>query len=68
MRLSVHALADQVPPLGHIPRILGRMKASNDAIPRACAMVIHVLADSDVSGRGLYKWWAGLIGDGGDLC
>lgn len=45
-------LADQVPPLGHIPRILGRMKATNDAIPRSCAMVIHVLADSDVSNIG----------------
>ena len=42
-------LADQVPPLGHIPRILGRMKATNDIIPRSCTMVIHVLADSDVS-------------------
>ena len=42
-------LADQVPPLGHIPRILGRMKATNDIIPRSCALVIHVLADSDVS-------------------
>ena len=42
-------LADQVPPLGHIPRILGRMKATNNIIPRSCALVIHVLADSDVS-------------------
>ena len=25
------------------------MKASNDAIPKACVQVIHVLADSDVS-------------------
>jgi len=39
----------QVPPLGHIPRIFARMKASNDAIPKACVQVIHVLADSDVS-------------------
>ena len=46
-------LADQVPPLGHIPRILGRMKATNDAIPRSCAMVVHVLADSDVSSSNL---------------
>lgn len=48
-------LADQVPPLGHIPRILGRMKASNDVIPRSCAMVIHVLADSDVCVRTMSK-------------
>ena len=26
------------------------MKASNDAIPKACVQVIHILADSDVSG------------------
>lgn len=39
----------QVPPLGHIPRIFARMKASNDAIPKACVQVVHVLADSDVS-------------------
>lgn len=39
----------QVPPLGHIPRILARMKASSsDAIPKACVEVIHILADSEV--------------------
>ena len=40
----------QVPPLGHIPRILARMKASNDAIPKACMQVINVLAESEVRG------------------
>ncbi len=39
----------QVPPLGHIPRILARMKAENDAIPKACLQVTHILADSEVS-------------------
>ena len=39
----------QVPPLGHIPRILARMKASSsDAIPKACVEVVHILADSEV--------------------
>ena len=38
----------QVPPLGHIPRILARMKASNEAIPKSCVQVINVLAESEV--------------------
>lgn len=38
----------QVPPLGHIPRILARMKANNDAIPKSCLQVINVLAESEV--------------------
>lgn len=43
------SLADQVPPLGHIPRIFERMRAANESIPRACVLVIQVLAESDVS-------------------
>ena len=42
------SLADQVPPLGHIPRIFERMNSDNDAIPKACVEVMNVLASSEV--------------------
>ena len=42
------SLADQVPPLGHIPRIFERMNSDNDAIPKACVEVVNVLAGSEV--------------------
>ena len=44
------SLADQVPPLGHIPRILACMKVSHDVIPKSCLQVVHILADSEVTG------------------
>ncbi|XP_064389866.1 dnaJ homolog subfamily C member 13-like [Halichondria panicea] len=49
------SLADQVPPLGHIPRILARMKADNEVIPKACLQVTHILADSEVCVRTMSK-------------
>lgn len=42
-------MADQVPPLGHIPRIYDRMNADNDAIPKVCVEVVNALAVSEVS-------------------
>lgn len=42
-------MADQVPPLGHIPRIFERMNADNDAIPKSCVEVVNSLAVSEVS-------------------
>lgn len=41
-------MADQVPPLGHLPRIFERMNADNDAIPKACVEVVDVLSGSGV--------------------
>ena len=73
----------QVPPLGHIPRILARMKASSsDAIPKACVEVVHILADSEVSedaqvviicfAQIAIKWWDQLffinVGISSGLC
>lgn len=42
------SMADQVPPLGHLPCIFERMNADNDAIPKSCVEVINVLASSGV--------------------
>lgn len=45
---TVASFPFQVPPLGHIPRILARMKANNDVVPKACLQVVNVLAESEV--------------------
>ena len=41
-------MADQVPPLGHLPRIFERMFAENNSIPKSCVEVVNVLAGSGV--------------------
>ncbi len=41
-------MADQVPPLGHLPLLFDRLQADNDAIPKACMEVINVLSSSEV--------------------
>lgn len=41
-------MADQVPPLGHLPRMFERMNADNDAIPKCCVEVVNALATSEV--------------------
>lgn len=41
-------LADQVPPLGHLPKILQAMNHKNNAIPKSAMRVIHILADNEV--------------------
>ena len=41
-------MADQVPPLGHLPCIFECMNADQDAIPKACVEVVNVLAGSGV--------------------
>lgn len=43
-------LADQVPPLGHLPRILAALTHKNNAVPKASIRLIHVLSDNEVSG------------------
>ena len=42
-------LADQVPPLGHLPRILAALNHKNNAVPKASIRLIHVLSDNEVS-------------------
>ena len=54
------SLADQVPPLGHIPRIFERMNSDNDIIPKACVEVVNVLAGSEVH---ILKYTDSLLGD-----
>ena len=43
------AMLDQVPQLGHIPKIFKSMTSRNDAIPMASVSIVHGLANSDVS-------------------
>lgn len=41
-------LADQVPPLGHLPKVIQAMNHRNNAIPKSAIRVIHVLSDNEV--------------------
>lgn len=41
-------LADQVPPLGHLPKVIQAMNHRNSAIPKSAVRVIHVLSDNEV--------------------
>lgn len=41
-------LADQVPPLGHLPRILLALNHKNNAVPKSSIRLIHVLSDNEV--------------------
>lgn len=43
------SLLDQVPALGHIPRLLQVMSKHNDAIAGSCLQIIRQLSNSDVS-------------------
>ncbi|XP_030062368.1 dnaJ homolog subfamily C member 13 isoform X1 [Microcaecilia unicolor] len=40
-------LADQVPPLGHLPKIIQGMNHKNNAIPKCAIRVIHTLSDNE---------------------
>ncbi|XP_062841489.1 dnaJ homolog subfamily C member 13-like isoform X2 [Trichomycterus rosablanca] len=46
-------LADQVPPLGHLPRILGALNHKNNAVPKSSIRLIHVLSDSELCVRSM---------------
>ncbi|XP_070570129.1 dnaJ homolog subfamily C member 13-like isoform X2 [Ptychodera flava] len=46
-------LADQLPPLGHIPKIFQCMSSRNDAIPKSTIQVIFQVADSEVCVRAM---------------
>lgn len=41
-------LADQVPPLGHLHKIIQAMNHKNNAIPKSAIRVIHILSDNEV--------------------
>lgn len=41
-------LCDQVPPLGHLPRILAALTHKNNAVPKSSIRLIHVLSDNEV--------------------
>lgn len=41
-------LADQVPPLGHLPRILAALNHKNNAVPKSSIRLIHVLSENEV--------------------
>ncbi|KAL4623419.1 hypothetical protein GN956_G19211 [Arapaima gigas] len=46
-------LADQVPPLGHLPRILAALGHKNTAIPKSSIRLIHVLSDNELCVRSM---------------
>ncbi|KAM3822189.1 dnaJ homolog subfamily C member 13 isoform 2-T4 [Vipera latastei] len=46
-------LADQVPPLGHLPKILQAMNHKNNAIPKSAVRVIHILSDNELCVRSM---------------
>lgn len=41
-------LADQVPPLGHLPRVLASLSHKNNAVPKSSIRLIHALSDNEV--------------------
>lgn len=41
-------LADQVPPLGHLHKIIQAMNHKNNAIPKSAIRVMHILSDNEV--------------------
>ncbi|XP_069504815.1 dnaJ homolog subfamily C member 13 isoform X2 [Ambystoma mexicanum] len=46
-------LADQVPPLGHLPKILQALSHKNNAIPKSAIRVIHILSDNELCVRAM---------------
>uniref|UniRef100_A0A4W4F3V2 J domain-containing protein n=1 Tax=Electrophorus electricus TaxID=8005 RepID=A0A4W4F3V2_ELEEL len=46
-------LADQVPPLGHLPRILAALNHKNNAIPKSSIRLIHVLSENELCVRSM---------------
>lgn len=51
------SLLDQVPALGHIPRLLQVMSKHNDAISGSCLQIIRQLSNSDVSENLIYNFF-----------
>ncbi|KAG8009572.1 DnaJ-like protein subfamily C member 13, partial [Nibea albiflora] len=46
-------LADQVPPLGHLPRILAALNHKNNAVPKSSIRLLHVLSDNELCVRSM---------------
>ncbi|XP_073686489.1 dnaJ homolog subfamily C member 13 isoform X1 [Garra rufa] len=46
-------LADQVPPLGHLPRVLTALNHRNNAVPKSAIRLIHVLSDNELCVRSM---------------
>ncbi|KAI1902089.1 hypothetical protein AGOR_G00041120 [Albula goreensis] len=41
-------MADQVPPLGHMPRILAALGHKNNTVPKSCIRLIHALSENQL--------------------
>ncbi|XP_047664694.1 dnaJ homolog subfamily C member 13 isoform X2 [Tachysurus fulvidraco] len=46
-------LADQVPPLGHLPRILAALNHKNNTVPKSSIRLIHVLSENELCVRSM---------------
>ncbi|XP_059584765.1 dnaJ homolog subfamily C member 13 isoform X1 [Alligator mississippiensis] len=46
-------LADQLPPLGHLPKIIQALNHKNNAIPKSAIRVIHILSDNELCVRAM---------------
>ncbi|CAG05511.1 unnamed protein product [Tetraodon nigroviridis] len=46
-------LADQVPPLGHLPRILAALNHKNNTVPKSSIRLLHVLSDNELCVRSM---------------
>ncbi|XP_059801619.1 dnaJ homolog subfamily C member 13 isoform X4 [Hypanus sabinus] len=46
-------LADQVPPLGHLPKVINALNHKNNAIPKSSIRLIHALSDNEFCVRAM---------------
>ncbi|KAG8516257.1 DnaJ subfamily C member 13, partial [Galemys pyrenaicus] len=46
-------LADQVPPLGHLPKVIQAMNHRNNAVPKSAIRVIHSLSENELCVRAM---------------
>lgn len=46
-------LADQVPPLGHLPKVITALNNQNNAIPKSSIRLIHALSDNELCVRAM---------------
>ena len=45
------AMLDQVPQLGHIPKLFKAMSSRNDSIPKTALQIVQQLSNSEVCAR-----------------
>ncbi|KAI0215551.1 DnaJ-like subfamily C member 13 [Lamellibrachia satsuma] len=50
------AMLDQVPQLGHLPKVFKAMTSRNDAIPKTSLQIVHQLANSEVCIRAMAQY------------